>query len=411
MFITREYDKDLIDDLYERYKTKLREWYQKFKEVFFAKYNILLEVPFNIDINLSINGFYEHLIKFEHNYNNVIKEIDDIIYPYKNYAYYDEIKDEIEKLRKETIIGVCDNYNKKHYCYQDLQDGIKNLFEFYSSNKPLYLELEEIINENNLPFQAQLEELKRNIYKPIFQLYYMELKCEVNRLGGILNHYGEIREIENNLTIKYNDAIKNIKDKMHRDMIGYLYNKIINFLGSKNETSFESLQLLNKINFINYEEDLNIYESVDKFLITDKKVEIYLRTNSTDIVADKHIKIADEEYDMLSINGEKVIYEIYNNVDNSVISLDEFMRLASEFFITFDWKGEHCVGLYRYNGLVLCIYRGHLEFLNDVGISNIEFPEEHEFGKMRWKQFVKSSIINEYYRDIEKFKDNNKRKR
>ena len=385
MFITKEYDKDLIDDLYDRYKTKLREWYQKFKEDFFTKYNILLEVPYNIDINLAINAFYENLIKFKHNYNNVIEEIDDIIYPFKQYAYYDEIKDEIEKLRKKTIIDVCDNYNKKHYCYQNLKDGIKNLFEFYSSNKPLYLELEKIINKNNLPFQAQLQKLKGNIYKPIFQLYYMNLKLEVNRLGGILNHYGEIREIENNLTIKYNDAIKNIKDKMHRDMIGYLYNKIINFLGSKIETSFESLQLLNKINFVNFEEDLNIYESVDNFLITDKKVEIYLRTNSTDTVADKHIKIADEEYDMLSINGEKVINEIYNNVDNSVISLDEFMNLASEFFVTFDWNGEHCIGLYRVSGLVLCIYKGHLEFLNGVMIANIEFPEEKEFSKLRWK--------------------------
>ena len=29
MFITKEYDKDLIDDLHKRYKTKLREWYQR----------------------------------------------------------------------------------------------------------------------------------------------------------------------------------------------------------------------------------------------------------------------------------------------------------------------------------------------------------------------------------------------
>ncbi len=410
MFITKEYDKDLIDDLHKRYKTKLREWYQRFKEDFFTKHNILLEVPFDININLSINAFYENLIKFEHNYNNVIKEIDDIIYPFKHYAYYDEIKDEIEKLRKKTIIDICDNYNKKHYCYQNLQDDIKNLFEFYSSNKPLYLELEEIINKDNLPFYAQLEELKGNIYKPIFQLYYMKLKLEVNRLGGILNHYGEIREIENNLTIKYNDAIKNTKDKMARDMIGYLYNKIINFLGRKIETSFESLQLLNKINFVNYEETLNIYESVDKFLITDKKVEIYLRTNSTDTVADKHIKIDSEEYDIAFINNEKVINEIYNNVETSIISLDEFMNLASEFFVTFDWNGEHCVGLYRVSGLVLCIYRGHLEFLNGVMISNIEFPEEKDFGKLRWKKFIKSLIINESYQDIEKFKNNNKMK-
>ena len=414
MFLIQK--KKLIDYL-KNFKEKVKDWYIKLKDIYFRAYNITGNINFTINEDLSFDQFYEEL-EIIRNRANFIKEIDDIISSYELYAYYDEIKCEIIKLKNETIKRANGDYKQKDYYYQDLRNAVDNLFKYYSINKPLFMELEEIINKDNLAFQSKLESLREKIFSPLFYINYIQLKLDINNLSYHIyhiEHYDEIREIENNLARKYNEAKENINDEMKKKRLDYLYEAIIkaiiNFLSIKMNNSFENVKFLAEIDFNNYEEAVKIYESVCKNLITANKANIYINISEKNAIASKHIRVANEEYDIKSVNGEKVVYEIYNNMDNNFVTLDEFMDESSEFFITFNWNGEPCIGLYRYNGLILCVYKDHLEFLNNIMINNIDFPKTNEFGVFQSKIFVKNLIIKKYYHDIEKFKNNNNLKK
>lgn len=397
--------KETIDSLFNDLKKQIKYWYTRLKEIYFKTYNIPEDIDFIVDETVSFDEFYNKLENIKT--KTMMKEVNDVILSYKLYAYYDEIKDEIAKLITETTKNVVNNYRSKDYFYRDLRNAIDNLFKFYSLNKPLYTKLEEIINNNNLPLQRELESLREKIFSPLFYIYYMQLKLDINNLSQ--SHEEEIAEIKNHLTQNYNETIRFIIDGERKWEIKYLYKIIINFLNMR-DISFESIKLLREIDFRDYEEALNIYECVRKNLITAKKVDVYINVTEKNTVTSKHIKIDDEEYDMISHNGEKIIYENSYNMNSDFIFLDEFMARASDFFITFDWNGEPCIGLYRYNGLVLCIYKGHLEFLNDIMITNIDFPNVNELGIFPKKDFDRNLIINDTYREIQKSKNNNLKK-
>ncbi len=391
---------NLVDNFFDDYKKELKDWYHKFKNIYFTRYLIPESFDFEIDINLSINEFYEHLVNFKHDYDNVIKKIDNIISPYKLYTYYEDIKNDIEKLREEAINNVCDDYNMESYYYINLRHNLDNLFKYYSINKPLYAELEEIINNNSLPFQRKfqrkMENLRENIYSPLFYLYYIELKLNINNLLDYQIHEGEIADIENNLTQKYNEALKNINDDNEKKELYFFYKSVVHYLKTPKNVSFQSIKLLNEIDFNNYEEVLKIHDKINNNLITNKRVEIYINKSEQNAIASIHIKFDDEEYDIYSVNGEDVVYET-NNMDNNFISLDEFMPS----FATFDWNGESCIGLYNYYGLCLCVYKGHLQFLSYPARTNIEWYPDYKFGMFQNKDYVKSLLINQYYQYIE----------
>ncbi len=400
--------KEEIDRLFSEFKKRVKNWYIILKDSYFKTYSIPKNISFTINENLSFDEFYKSLTNFKRSYDNVIKEIDDIINPYKLYTDYEVAKKDIEKLREETIKNVCNIYNKKDYYYQCLRNNLNNLFKYYSTNIALYTELEEIISSNNLPFQRRIENFRENICDPLFYLYYIQLKLDVNNLLDYQSHEGEIGDIENNLTQKYNEAVKNLKNQEEKRELYFFYKSIVHYLRTQKDVSFQSLKLLNEIDFNNYEEVLKIHDMIDNNLITNKKIEIYINELEPNTIASKHIKIDGEEYDMLSNNGENVIFETYNNIDNFV-SLDEFMTEAHKDFITFDWNSELCIGLYSYNGLLLCIYKGHLQFLNYPTITNIEWYPDHKFSMFQSKDYVKSLLINGCYSEIEKFKINNKK--
>lgn len=408
--ITYASTKEEIARIFSEFKRRVKNWYNILKDSYFKTYNIPKNVSFTINEDLSFDEFYESLENFKHSYDNVIKEIDDIIYPYKLYTNYEIVKEDIEKLREETIKNVYDDYNEKDYYYQNLQNSIDNLFKYYSTNIALYTELEEIISNNNLPFQRRIENFKENICDPLFYLYYMQLKLAINNLLDYQSHEEEIPDIENNLTKKYNEAVKNIKDEKEKNELYFFYKSIVHYLRTQKGVSFQSLKLLNEIDFNNCEEVLKIHDMIDNNLITNKKIEIYINELEPNTIASRHIKIDDEEYDMLSNNGETVIFETYHNIDN-FISLDEFMAKIRPFFTTFDWNGEHCIGLYNYDGLRLCIYKGHIQFLINPAITNTVWYPDHKFSMFQSKDYVKSLLINACYSEIEKFKENNKTKK
>lgn len=399
--------KNEVDKLFREFKNGVRDWYIKLKDIYFKEHNIPRDISFTINENRSFDEFYESLTNFKHGYDNVIKEIDYIINPYKLYTDYEVAKKDIEKLREETIKNVCRTYNNKDYFYQCLRTNLDNLFKYYSTNIALYTELEEIIKNNNLPFQRRIEELRENVNSPLFYLYYIQLKLDVNNLLDYQNHEREIVDIENNLTQKYNEAVKNLKDEEEKKELYFFYKSIVHYLRTQKDVSFQSLKLLNEIDFNNYEKVFKIHDNIDNNLITNKKVDIYINISTQDVIASRHIKIDDEEYDMLSNNGENIICETYNNMDNNFISLDEFMTESYKDFITFDWYGEPCIGLYHYNGLLLCVYKGHLQFLNYPMITNVEWYPDHKFSMFQSKDYVRSLLINTCYSEIEKFKTNN----
>ena len=45
------------------------------------------------------------------------------------------------------------------------------------------------------------------------------------------------------------------------------------------------------------------------------------------------------------------------------------------------------------------IYKGHLEFFKDIEVTNVVVQNKKDFGIYQDREYVKSMIINEYYKE------------
>ena len=416
-YVTNAESISLVDNLFLDYKKELKDFYHKFKNIYFNRHLIPENFDFEIDnsdINLSLNEFYEKLkqIKKESIKNIYVKEIDDIISPYKSNIYYEDLKDEIEKLKNETINNILDidlnlyDYKTEEKYYLDkLKKDIAILFKRISINKPLYLNLLNLVKENSLSF-LNLRKIENLITDYLFPLYYQDLLDEIKHYLELIACYDEADKIRNNLANKYYDALICSNDPYYKAQITKLYHKIKDFLNKDLKISLESLSLLNYIDFNNYEEAVRIFDKVTNNLITLKNVEIYIGNLTSTGTPAIYIKIDNEEYKLMQINNETVVYD-YANIDDPKISLDTFMDNAQVFFIKFVYDNEEIVGLYRFNNIILGLRNGHLEFFSNIEIADIDIPEKSA-GKYSNKDYVKSLLINNYYQYIELCKKENK---
>ncbi len=396
---------DLVDNFFARYKKELKVWYNTFKKIYFNRYLIPKSFEFEIDTNLSLDEFYEKLENIKEESIKVLyaKEVDDIITPFKSNKYYKDLKSEIENLRNEAVENILNidsslydyKTNEKYYL-DKLKMDIEILFKRISFSKPLYLNLLSLIYERHLPFD--LENLKKSLTDYLFPIYYQELKDDVKHYLELDEYYEEILNITNGLTSRYHAALNRSDDPNFKSQITKLYHKIKNFLAKDHNINIESLRFLNKIDFTNYEEDVRIFDKVVNNIMTLKNVEIYL-CNSVEI-PEIQVKIDNEEYVLLHINNENVVYKD-TNVDGNKMSLDAFMDNASALFLKFVYNNEEFIGLYRFNNVILCLHNGHLEFLSDIELINIETFNMNKIGRYKSKDYVKGLLINQYYQYIE----------
>lgn len=404
--VTNADSKNSLDNIFEDYKKELKAWYHRFKNIYFMRYLIPEKFDFDININLSMDEFYNELEnrkKESSIIQDVQKEVDDIISSYDLSLYYEDIKDEIEKLRKETVENILNidsnlySYEKnKDYFLDKLKMDIEVLLKRVSTNKPLYLNLLGLVTENAVPFNV--EELQESLTDYLFPIYYQELKENIKHYLELDDYYDEVLNVKNTLTSRYHAALNSSNDASFKAKITNLYNKIKNFLYKDHNISTETLRFLNKINFNNYDEALRIFDKVVNNIITLDNVEIYLCSLLE--IPSVHIKINDENYTLVSIDGKDVICE-YENVDGPQMSLDAFMDNASTFFVKFIYHDEEIIGLYRFNNIILGLCNGHLAFFNDVELTNIDIPPKSKIGKFRSKDYVKGLLINQYYQYIE----------
>ncbi len=395
---------DLVDNFFDSYKKELKVWYHTFKNIYFNRYLIPKSFDFEIDINLSLDEFYEKLenIKEESIKVLFVKEVDDIIRPFKSNKYYEDLKSLIENLRNETVKNILDidsslydyKTNEKYYL-DELKMNIEILFKRIAANKPLYLNLLSLVNEKHLPFN--LGKLKESLTDYLFPIYYQELKDEVKHYLELDEYYEEVLNITNGLTSRYHFALNHSDDPYFKSQITKLYHKIKNFLAKDHNINIQSLRFLNKIDFTNYEEAVRIFDKVVNNIITLKNVEIYL-CNST--IPKIQIRIDNEEYGLLHINNENVVYKD-TNLDGIKMPLDAFMDNASTLFLKFVYNNEEFIGLYRFNNILLCLHNGHLEFLSDIELIHIETIDKSKLGRYKSKDYVKGLIINQYYQYIE----------
>lgn len=403
---------NLVNDFFNNYKKELKDWYHRFKNIYFNRYLIPDSFDFEIDTNLSLDEFYEKLenIKEESIKVLYVKDVDDIIMPFKSNKYYEDLKSTIENLRNETIENILNidsslydyKTNEKYYL-DKLKMDIEILFKRITTNKPLYLNLLSLVYERHLPFG--LEKLKETLTDYLFPIYYQGLKEEIKHYLELDEYYDEILNITNGLTSRYHAALKRSNDPNFKAQITKLYNKIKTFLRKDHNISIATLHFLNKINFINYGEDVRIFDKVVNNIITLKNVEIYLSNSLAR--PEIQIKIDDEEYELVHINNENVVYE-GSNISGIKMSLDAFMDNASTLFLKFVYNNEEYIGLYRFNDILLCLHNGHLEFLSDIELIDIETIDKGKLGRYKSKDYVKSLLINQYYQYIELCKQEKK---
>ena len=222
---------------------------------------------------------------------------------------------------------------------------------------------------------------------------------------NINGNYEEALNITNGLTSRYHFALNHSDDPYFKSQITKLYHKIKNFLAKDHNINIQSLCFLNKIDFTNYEEAVRIFDKVVNNIITLKNVEIYL-CNSLGI-PEIQIRIDNEEYVLLRINNENVVYKD-TKLDGFKMPLDKFMDNASNLFLKFVYNNEEFIGLYRFNDILLCLHNGHLEFLSNIELIDIETIDKGKLGRYKSKDYVKGLLINQYYQYIELCKQEKK---
>lgn len=402
--------KEAIDTLFRKFKKGVKDWYSQLKDIYFKEHNISEDIDFVVNEDLSFDEFYDNLEKAKE-VNNIIKEIDAIVDKYKSYAYYSDLETEIEDLKNQTtktfILALTktnlDSYlNNKDYYLSKLKSDIERLFKRVAKNKPLYLEMARKVEEQYLSKKENLEVLRQSILSELFPLHYEQLKYELH----CLDCFDEKVEIQENIVAKYNDALAKSSDFAYKDSITELYDKIEFLLLSINYIPIERVRLLNEIDFSNYDEAIKIYDKARRNLISSKDIEVAIGKDNLNGICVKYVQIDDVGYTISTNNNEDFINESNHTLENT-ITLDEFMEQAEEFFVTFSWNDEEIVGLYRLDSFVLGIYNGRLEFFKDIKVCNIEFQYRNDFASYQNKEFVKSIIINEYFREIELHKKQN----
>ena len=397
-----------IDEVFLKFTNTLEKIYKEFKNRYFKINNIPENTPFAIDTNLTFEEFFKKLEDINKNKqaNIITEEVHSLVASYQLRENYEDLQNSINDLMNNTIdtlLLVQDSFNYellKNNHLNQLKSNIDELFKRASVNKPLYLELLEIINKYNLPFKDRIENLKNKIGDPLFPIYYQELKADINNLLELLDHGEEIKNIENNLAIRFNEAINSINDPQKQKLIISLYQSIISNLSN---ISFEGLMLLNEINFYDYDEALRIYNKVKNNLITDKNIEVYLCDVVIGIAPIKHVKVDGVEYNLTAINKQNVLKKD-KTLFGQIVSLDDFMKKAiASFTVGENKEGEEVIILFELNSLKLCLYKGHLEFFDDIKkpfiIQNKTNPNDYQ-GRLQDRNYIISLIINDCYRTL-----------
>ena len=190
----------------------------------------------------------------------------------------------------------------------------------------------------------------------------------------------------------------------------------------KGEIKFDTLMKIKEITFTNIMEDRRlintIVDNLDPDINHDKISNLYITTNSNLPLLFKLISETDEDYlvgDFSHSFGDNIIKIPFKNIYFVLISLEEFMNNAEEFFARChsDVYGE-ITCLYRYNEINSCLFlnsNNKLIFANNILISKIQFLENNEYAEYKNRNFVKNRIIKQFDNDLTKASVENNIKR
>lgn len=399
-----------VKNILNEFLVKVAVWYGKFRDYYFDKY-FIEDTPFTINSKMSIKEFYESLKRLREN-NSFLDNITKIIESYKQYPYYDVIKDDIEKLKdttyKEFLRAKC-RYNNREsldsFYLHEFKKVVDARFKKVTINYPLYKGLMEKAKAINFE-SNQLGQLQDVLLKPLFPIYYQEYFEMVNHKWEVKNYNLEINTLFGSLTERYNTALANSNNAKHRRQISMIFNLIKSnmetfLMGKEYGAHYESIKLLDKIDFTNYDLAAKILDVVTNNLITDQYMDIYIYEGKPV----KYIVMEDEEYEIWL--GEVVSDEIVREEKPPVkIPLDKFMYLAQEFFAISNLDNDDFVCLYRFGSTVLGLCKGRLEFCGIKMLDKCVPQDKKNLGIYQNKGYVRSLLINQYYRDIQKYREN-----
>ena len=258
---------------------------------------------------------------------------------------------------------------------------------------------------SNLLLITKVQQLEYLLDDKLFYIKYQEVKQEIENYRDKIVYKDEIKRIKDDVNSKFDKAISKCFNRERKTLLYRLYDRVKSFTTLFTMTytvSWETFRLIDEIDLNDLEKADKIIKNATDSLITNKDVSVGILIDSSKPILGKSVRIDDEEY-TIPIEGQgNNIYENYN-VSGTSLSLDEFMENSEEFFVTSTWNNENLIALYKLGDIVLCIYNGRLEFFQNI--SNVEGQSRNPFSKYQDKDYVKSLIINQCYKDIELVKE------
>lgn len=408
------------DREFNNFKVELKGFYIKFMHIYFSSYGIdYKKINTNINYDLPLDKFYSSIIKIKAYYIDNL--IDNILNKYKLYANYDKVKIEIGKYKDKIFQYLKDkNLALESDYINNIDNGVLKIFNTYDENLKRYNELleeikniddEGILNTAKFIGDNLANEGIYGIFDAIYEKIAFKKEHEKNKeymqklykiiLDKVYLALGSLDPV------KDSEQINNILE-LEKDTID-LFQKY-----EKGEIKFDTLMKIKEITFSNILEDKRLMNTIANNLDPDEISNLYITTNNSPFLF-KLIKENNEDYfvGVSSLYGDNIIKIPYKDKYFVLISLEEFMNNAQEFFARCHSKiyGK-IICLYRYNNVTLFLdSNNRLIFADSIRLSEIKFLENDEYAEYKDRNFVKNKIIEQFDNDLAKVKVENNTRR
>lgn len=390
---------------------------------------------FNLELELKKRNPKQLCTKLKEALQKIKKiKIDETVQKYVDYAGYIEVKDKIDLFKQQAMNSSVNIDIKK--IIEKLQQDIDKAFENYFNNIKLIDELLELTE--SVDYKEIIEELKEVISKindDDFKKRYDDLKRKIHNY----NIVKEIGDLFENINEKGANALKSCKSLDETTKIYTIFSKSLELIDKikmkKIPVTDELKDMLNKITFKDFENDINMLnsltmehkeeDSITKLFekaIKQQAEEIYGYNENYDDYCIDNIYVS-RYFDKLSFYIEKygVAYEvmtgnIYSDcgtfIKEDYIPLSEFLANSQKEDIMCKVKNDV---MKKYIMYKICTYRdgrslcfvptfNTIRIYNNIDLSSYEDHDERiKYEKYQDEEYLTKTIFEQLNKDFAVF--------